>query len=143
MKTLNREYLSFELDDWTLKDTLQLDFDPYEDGPVDYVNLSKKYKHSIQYKVDESTVKKIEELNEAFCVWVVNIRELRKVINEEESVPHFEFRYENIDGTTIESKIALRDFMKKYIYEGDLLEELKEESGSYAEDELPDWVFTP
>lgn len=53
MKTLNRQFLRFELDDWTLKDTIQLRLDFGKIGLMNSVKLPGRYKHTVDYKEDK------------------------------------------------------------------------------------------
>lgn len=59
-----------------------------------------------------------------------NFKEIEKFLNKEEALPYIYFQLTK-DGEKLEDNISLKDFLRKYIYEGDFVEEYENRQWEY------------
>lgn len=90
--------------------------------------LPKKYEHVIVFTIDGEMDGKVKDIDDIYAMDILFYDKLKPVIDEPDALPDWYFDFVEDDGVTIiEKNISLRDFIKKYVFNSNILEDIKME----------------
>lgn len=92
----------------------------YED---DYI-LPEKYEHGISYAYSGEDPYEIDSIEGVGVLDVFHYDKLKPVIDEPDALPNWRFDVVDYKGNIFDENISLRDFIKKYIYEDSMVDDM-------------------
>lgn len=110
--------------DWLLNsDTIDLEFN-YNGDAVCFCETPYEKDYLLFYKTSGNQTDEEGETNPSM-LWIENYQGLEAHIDKPDALPDVNFKLiDDKYNKVLEENISLRDFMKKYVFEGNILEEV-------------------